>query len=132
MQNQIHYLAALSYVDQKLDELSEEFGDLPDKVKASKRTVDELKAIVEETESILNNVRQFTSNSKVTLQELREKEEQLSKQQFLVRNNKEFDAITKEIEHVRHEHTRLIDELRTVGIKEENPNNAAHRQGIRY
>jgi len=120
MENQLLYLASLSKIDQKLDELNDEYGDLPEKVKEQKAKVAELENLVNETKQILEDVKNFISTSKQTLTELKDKEEKLSKQQFKVRNNKEFDAITKEIEHARFEFNRITTELRTVNVKEEN------------
>jgi uncharacterized protein len=120
MNHQINYLASLSFVDRRLDELQEDYGDLPVIVRGKENKVKSLKALVDETTSILQEIKQFCSTSKITLIELKNKEEKLSKQQFLVRNNKEFDAITKEIAHIREEHSRLTDQLRTEGVKEEN------------
>jgi hypothetical protein len=79
-----------------------------------------LNAIVEDTENILKELRKFVKDSKLTIKDLKDKEEKLAKKQFLVRNNKEFDAITKEIEQSRIDHNKLIDEIRIAGVKEEN------------
>ncbi len=117
---QIYFLACLAYIDSILDEYQEEFGDLPGKVKRMKHRVNELNAIVEESETMLKDLRKFVKESKSTIKELKDREEKLSKKQFLVRNNKEFDAITKEIEKTRSDHNVLIDEIRVSGIKEEN------------
>lgn len=117
---QIYNFACLSYIDAILDDYQEEFGDLPSKVKQLKHRVNELNAIVEDTENILKELRKFVKDSKVTIKELKDKEEKLAKKQFLVRNNKEFDAITKEIEQSRLDHNKLIDEIRIAGVKEEN------------
>ena len=120
MEPQVYYLASLSIVDQKHDELNEEFGDLPQKVTDLKRRLDEINALVSETQHILKDNKEFAGKSKITLLELKEKEEKLAKQQFKVRNNKEFDAITKEIEHSRSEYSRISEEVRVSAIKEEN------------
>lgn len=120
MESQIYLIASLALIDGRLDEFREEFGDLPKEIEEKQEKADEFKALVEETEGVLNDIREFCSTSKKTLVELKEKEKQLSKQQFKVRNNKEFDAITKEISHIKSEHSRLSDKMRTEGIKEEN------------
>lgn len=117
---QIYNFACLAYIDSLLDEYQEEFGDLPGKVKRLKHRVNELNSLVEESESTLKELRKFVKDAKITIKDLKEKEEKLSKKQFLVRNNKEFDAITKEIEQTRANHNILIDEIRVSGIKEEN------------
>lgn len=120
MDTQIHRTAVLAFVDQRLDDLREDFGDLPLKIKSAETKVNDLKAMYDETRGILKDIRTFCSTSKITLVELKEKEEKLAKQQFLVRNNKEFDAITTEIENIRKEHENLSDKLRTEGVKVEN------------
>ncbi|MBM2815396.1 MAG: Zn-ribbon protein [Ignavibacteria bacterium] len=120
METQIHYMAALSYVDVSLDELHEEFGDLPNEVKQRQKKVLELKAMVEETEKILAEIRRFCMVSKTTLSEMKDKEAKLAKQQFNVRNNREFDAISKEISHIKEEYSRLTDQIRVESVKEEN------------
>ena len=120
MNSQIYKLALLSKIDDELDERKEEFGDLPEKLKNIKIKFEEAKKRLEESEQILSDNKKFAANAKVKLKALKEKEDKLSKQQFLVRNNKEFDAITKEIENIRDEYSKLCTELRTTGIKEEN------------
>ncbi|MCK5741823.1 MAG: hypothetical protein KAH48_06360 [Chlorobi bacterium] len=120
MQSRIFKFAALAQVDEMLDEFQEEFGDLPEKLDSMRLRVSELQAILDETESITADVKSFISSSKITLIEMKDREEKLAKQQFLVRNNKEFDAITKEIDDLREAHNKLIDELRGSGVKLEN------------
>ncbi len=120
MESKIHNLAFLSYIDELLEDLQEEYGDLPERVKEKEKKYADTKAMKEETDQILNDIKEFCSASKVTLMDLKNKEEKLSKQQFKVRNNKEFDAVTKEIEHIRNEHKNLTEKLRTEGIKQEN------------
>jgi predicted nucleic acid-binding Zn-ribbon protein len=120
MDAEIYNIAVLARIDLELDDLKEEFGDLPERVEKFQKKYDELSAIAEETKGILDDVRKFTSSSKITLADLKDKETKLSEQQFLVRNNKEFDAISSEITGIKDEYTKLVDELRTVGLKEEN------------
>jgi|GEM_PF-161834 len=120
MASQIKSLATLAYIDEQLDELKDEYGELPDKVRSQEAKVVKLKFMIEETSRLLVDIKAFCSTAKVTLMELKEREEMLAKKQFLVRNNKEFDAVTNEIKFAREEHERLSDRLRTEGLKEEN------------
>ncbi len=120
MATKIQLLAALSYIDTQLDDLKEEFGDLPEQVTEKEQIAESMKAIHDETEGILKDIRDFVATAKVTLVELKEKEDELSKQQFMSRNNKEFDAVNKEIEHLKNEHETLSTRMRTEGVKEEN------------
>ncbi len=132
METHIHKIAVLAFIDQRLDELKEDFGDLPLKIKAAETKVNDLKAMYDETDEILKDIRTFCAASKITLVELKEKEEKLAKQQFLVRNNKEFDAITSEIETIRKEHENLSDKLRTEGVKQENLTRIIEEQKSNY
>lgn len=113
-------LAYLALIDRNLDELEEEFGDLPQKVSDQEKKNTTLKATVKETEQILEEVKEFCSVTKVTLEDLKIREEKLSQQQFQVRNNKEFDAITSEIKHVKEESKMLTEKLRQETIKQQN------------
>ncbi len=123
MKSELQYLAELAIVDQKLDELQDDCGDLPLIIKKLEKKVYDLDNVVKETEQIISDVKKFKADSKVTLATLKDKEDKLTSQQFNVRNNKEFDAITKEVEHIRSEYVKLTDELRSVGVKEENLSN---------
>lgn len=120
MEYQIQKIAAIAMIDERLDELLEDYGDLPEQLKKKELQFNTAKLLVEETEGILKDIKSFCSKTKVTLMELKDQEEKLSKQQFLVRNNKEFDAITHQINEIKTRHEQLSDKLRTEGVKEEN------------
>lgn len=120
MVHQLQFLVALSLVDKKQDDLEEEYGDLPERIQKMKSIYHEKSSMFKETQKILEDVKNFQITSAKALEELKAREEKLSKQQFLVRNNREFDAITREIEHTRSEYTRISDELRQAAMKEEN------------
>ncbi|MBL7999069.1 MAG: hypothetical protein JNL32_10575 [Candidatus Kapabacteria bacterium] len=118
----IERIAALAQIDEKLDEMHEELGDLPKEVKRQEIIVRDKTSVVEETQAQLGEIDQFRANAAVTFQEFSDKEAKLSDTQFTgqVRNNKEFDAITKEIEFIRSERNRIEHELAQNRIKEEN------------
>jgi len=132
MESQIQFIAALSYIDEKLDELHEDFGDLPDMIAEKEKVVQEAKNTMEETSNILEEIRKFVAFAKVKLVENKDKEAELSKKQFMVKNNKEFDAITSEIKHLKTEHEELFTKLRVEGLKEENLINILKEQTHHY
>lgn len=132
MSTQNHYLAALSFIDQRLDELIEEFGDLPELEKEKQRELINTQVQIDETKAILEEIKKFVSAAKITLVDLKEKEEKLTAQQFMVRNNKEFDAISREIESLKQEHSNLSDKMRIEGIKEENLSKLLEEQQKKY
>jgi len=120
MQPLMAQLAELAAIDTHLDELHEDLGDLPKEVKDCERTVKTRTALAEETQQLLNELLTFRANAHIMLQEIKDKEAQYTEQQFQVRNNREFDAITKEIENLREERNRINEEQRTSAVKEEN------------
>jgi predicted nucleic acid-binding Zn-ribbon protein len=120
MQTQSAILAALSRIDEKLDELQEDLGDLPLQVKKLEKAVRERSKLVDETRGLLEEVRGFRANSGQSVLSLNDKEKKLAEQQFAVRNNREFDAISNEIGMSKEERARLDEEMRTAGVKEEN------------
>jgi len=128
MKYPLQFLVALSLVDRRQDDLEDEFGDLPEKIQKAKEKYQELDSYVKETQKVLEEVRDFIVKSKKALEELKAREEKLSKQQFHVRNNKEFDAITREIEFARSEYNRISQELQQTNIKEENLVNVLEQQ----
>lgn len=120
MEKNITILAKIAYIDKALDDFEEELGDLPKLIKEKEAVVSETKNKIAETEQIIKDLRLFVSTAKTTLVTLKEKEDKLTQQQFLVRNNKEFDAITSEIKVLKEEHEKLSIKMRTEGIKETN------------
>ena len=120
MTEQITLLAKLAAIDSRLDELHDELGDLPEEVKNLEDIVKEKSMAVEGTEEQLTEIRHLQGNADVHKAELNDKEKKLTEQQFQVKNNREFDAITKEIEHIKAERTTLEERLRTASVTEEN------------
>lgn len=120
MEQQIQLLAQLAAVDAELDELHDELGDLPQEVKRLEQTVKERITEYEATQQALTDLDTLRGSAHITMQESVDKEQRLSSQQFKVKNNREFDAITKEIEHLKAERASMDERLRTAGVREEN------------
>jgi predicted nucleic acid-binding Zn-ribbon protein len=120
MEQQITLLAKLAAVDSQLDDLHDELGDLPAEVKKHELIVKERTIGVEHTQIALRDLEDKRGNAHVSLQELTDKEQRLTDQQFQVKNNREFDAITHELEHIRQQRAAFDDVVRTAGVREEN------------
>ena len=120
MEEQLQLLAQLAAVDAELDELHDELGDLPAEVKKIEKVVRAKQDAVDTTKAAIDELNQLRSTAHVTMQESHDKEQKLAQQQFQVKNNREFDAITKEIEHLKQERADLDERLRTAGVTEEN------------
>jgi predicted nucleic acid-binding Zn-ribbon protein len=122
MEKDIIILSKIAFIDKILDDFEDEFGDIPKQIKNKEADISHKKAQISETEKIIKDIKAFVSTSKITLVALKEKDDKLAKQQFLVRNNKEFDAITAEIKTIQSEHEKLSVRMRTEGQKETNLN----------
>lgn len=124
----IELIAKLSQIDEKLDEMHDELGDLPKEVKRLENLYKEKKKNIDSLQDELDSLVKFESDTHVTFAENKDREDKLGQQQYdgSVRNNKEFDAITKEIEHLRSEKIRLESELATNTLKIENLKSLLH------
>ena len=120
MNNNTVFLAKIAFVDKMLDEFEDELGDLPKAIKIKEAAISDKQTKITESETYLHEIKVFVSAAKTTLIALKEKEDKLSQQQFLVRNNKEFDAISNEIKALKSEHEKLAAKMRTEGQKEVN------------
>lgn len=120
MEQQINLLAQLAAVDAQLDELHDELGDLPQEVKKLEAALRERVAAVEVTQKNIADLDHLRGTAHLTIQECLDKEQRLAQQQFQVKNNREFDAITREIEHLKTQRTEIEERIRTSGVREEN------------
>jgi predicted nucleic acid-binding Zn-ribbon protein len=120
MNEQIKLLAHLAAIDARLDDLHDELGDLPAEVKKLEQNVRTRMLAAEEMQARVKEVEHLQGTGHVTIQEMQDKETKLTEQQFKVKNNREFDAITKEVEHVKTERAALEERLRTASVSEEN------------
>lgn len=120
MNSEIYKIGVLAEIDLRIDELQDELGDLPHELDLKRLFKQQAEDTVNDTEKIIKEIKDFCSKAKSTLVELKEREDQLMQQQFNVRNNKEFDAITAEIAHIKREHSKLSEQFRTEGLKLEN------------
>jgi len=97
--NRLKILYQLQLVDDQLDQLEELRGDLPSMVRTLETRINELKEEirVKETEQ-KESVEKRTQNEE-EIEKLKESQKKFKAQLYQVRNNKEYDALTKEIDH---------------------------------
>ncbi|MFA6457444.1 MAG: C4-type zinc ribbon domain-containing protein [Bacteroidota bacterium] len=98
MEETLRLLYHLQKVDSNLDDVEELKGDLPETVKNLK---EEIAAVKEKADAKQKFIDDFVSSRNAADNDIKDFEEKLKKykeQQYQVRNNKEYDAITKEID----------------------------------
>jgi hypothetical protein len=112
--NRLKILYDLQLVDEQLDELAELRGDLPGAVEALKTKMNEIK---KETELKDNQRAESLEKRKENEEESEKLNTNLQKfkaQLYNVRNNKEYDALTKEIDHSEEKLKKLETENDTL------------------
>lgn len=98
MEEILKLLYSLQTVDTKLDELEELKGDLPEIVSTLENDISQIKSGIKEKEEIIAASVKTRNKADLDIHEFKEKLEKYKSQQYSVRNNKEYDALTKEIE----------------------------------
>lgn len=98
MKNKLRSMYLLQLLDTELDELRELRGDLPDSVQKLEATVNELQTKIDESSAALKTGITERSRMEKDSLELITKIEKYKSQQLQVQNNKEYDALTHEIE----------------------------------
>ena len=104
-------LVELQEIDSQLEDLNSLLGDLPKMVEELNEEESSLQTKINNDKISLKDVNLNTNKSETTNSELQEKINKLTDQLFLVTNNKQYDALTNEIEHLKgqkEEHESLI------------------------
>ncbi len=99
MVNRLTTLYKLQLIDDQLDELEELRGDLPLMVNELKSQIDSIKKQVEERNATKKESIEKRNLNDEEIVRLKENLKKFKSQLFSVRNNKEYDALTKEIDH---------------------------------
>ncbi len=99
MQEKILALYELQRIDSKIDEINKVKGDLPlevqdleDEMAGMQTRIDKINSEIDELNALTKQRKRETDQAKIMIANYKE-------QQNNVRNNREFDAITKEIEY---------------------------------
>jgi len=110
-------LVELQDIDSQLEDLNGLLGDLPKMVDELNEKEDNLKSKIESDKDSLKEITLNTSKSETINSEIQEKTDKLKDQLFLVTNNKQYDALTNEIEHLK-EQKKENEELLISNLEE--------------
>ena len=91
-------LVKLQSIDSKIDELKKLRGDLPDEVQDLEDEIEGYRTRLQRHETELKELEESIKKNKEGVKEAEKLIKKYTEQQKNVRNNREFDAITKEIE----------------------------------
>lgn len=98
MKDVIQNLANLQYIDSRIDELSRLRGDLPEEILDLEHDIERTKSLITRLEAQDVELSHERNTLELDLQDSAALIEKYEAQQMTVRNNREYDALTKEIE----------------------------------
>ena len=113
----IHKLVELQTIDTKLKDINDLLGDLPSRVKELDQQEDTIKANLEKGQTLLNELEVKLHRAEVRIAEINGKINKYKDQLFLVTNNKQYDALMHEIDHLKEE--RVSNESESLSFMEE-------------
>ena len=107
MFDRLKILYELQNLDDQLDELEELRGDLPNAVEALEEKITTMKSDVSAKEKERKDSVKKREENEEEIEKLKENQKRFKAQLYQVRNNKEYDALTKEIDHNEEQITKL-------------------------
>ena len=117
MKTKLQYLYKLQQIDSSLDELQEEKGDLPGQVRNLGEQLDAVRTQHSLSEQAMNAAFTQRDNADNEIIALKAKMEKYKSQQFAVRTNREYDALTREMDGTVEAVRRLEKEMEQLEIK---------------
>ena len=111
MEHRLRNLYALQLIDNNLDEIEELKGDLPSETRELEAKVDVLQAQLKALEHEMKTSFSSRDDADSAIVNLRKKLEKYKKQQFEVRNNREYDALSREMDAATGTIARLEKEM---------------------
>jgi predicted nucleic acid-binding Zn-ribbon protein len=107
LQNRLKIIYQLQLIDDQLDELEELRGDLPNTVKELEGKIDRVKEDISNMEKEKKESLKKRDRNELDIEKLTENQKKFKSQLYQVRNNKEYDALTKEIDHTENQIEKL-------------------------
>ena len=99
MYDRLKILYQLQLIDDQLDDLEELRGDLPNAVKELEEKINSMKEEIADMETRQKESLKKRNDNEKEMEKLTESQKKFKAQLYQVRNNKEYDALTKEIDH---------------------------------
>ena len=113
----IDKLLELQIIDTKLKDINDLLGDLPSRVKELDHQEDTIKGNLEKSQIRLKEIKVKLHKAEGGIVEINVKINKYKDQLFLVTNNKQYDALMHEIDHLKEE--RLSNESKSLSFMEE-------------
>jgi len=108
--NRLKVLYQLQLVDSQLDELEDLRGDLPNNVNSLKSKIDDINEQIKSKEKEKKESIEKRKSNEDEIDRLKESQKKFKSQLYQVRNNKEYDALTKQIDITEETIKKLLAE----------------------
>jgi predicted nucleic acid-binding Zn-ribbon protein len=105
--NRLKVLYELQLIDDQLDELEELRGDLPHAVESLENKINDIKRSIGDKEKEKKESLERRKENEEDVEKHQENQKKFKAQLYQVRNNKEYDALTKEIDHTEDQIKKL-------------------------
>ena len=119
VESTLKFLYALQQVDSQLQEVEDLKGDLPSIVAGLQSRVTELKTKLKDLQNLLKQSKSDRDGADLEILDLAEKVEKYKNQQLNVKSNKQYDALTREIESAEQRSGKLEKEMELLENKME-------------
>ena len=120
MENRLRLLYALQRVDSNLDELHELKGDLPHLVEVLEKKLQEKDTLRKSLEATVKHSHVRRDQIDLEIVSTKEKIEKYKEQQFQIKTNKQYDALTREIDSSQELVKTLEKEMESIEGKAAN------------
>jgi len=101
MKQTLEQLIKLQEIDQRLLEIKEDMGDLPITVETQELEIASLQSENKQKHNRVEEINKNIRHHENEIEDFTTKLEKYKKQLFLVKSNKEYDAISQEIDHMK-------------------------------
>ncbi len=118
VKDKLKTLYQLQQVDLKLDGLMEERGDLPAEVEELEKKINTLKTQIKENEDYLKKAVVRKKEIDKELDEVRKRIDKFTEMRIKVKTNREYDALSKQIDNSKEKLQELHKELENIQTKE--------------
>ncbi len=114
MESRLRNLFALQFIDTRLDEMEDLKGDLPGEIRGIEEKVRDLATAKSTQEQLMKDAFAQRDLADTEILSLKEKLERYKAHQTKVRNNREYDALMKEMDHATERVAKLEQEMTTL------------------
>ena len=113
MNQTLEQLIKLQEIDHRLMEIKEHMGDLPKTVESQELEITTIQSKNEQKQARIDQIDKDIRHHESEIEDFSTKLKKYKEQLFLVKSNKEYDAITQEIDHMK----TTISESETVQLQ---------------